>query len=192
MGLKPDDCVALLLPNCPQFLIAELGAWKAGAIVVPLNPLYSPDELRYLLADCGAETIVTLAPFYTRVKSVQPHTALKRIIATCIGEYLPPLLHVAYVLTHALPSVHRVQLQSGDAWLQSLLSSYAQQSPPTVVRGPHDPAVILMSGGTTGTPKGAVGLHDGPARRMARGYTPAISAIWTPTGICSSWIAKRI
>jgi long-chain acyl-CoA synthetase len=120
MGLKPDDCVALLLPNCPQFLIAELGAWKAGAIVVPLNPLYSPDELRYLLADCGAETIVTLAPFYTRVKSVQPHTALKRIIATCIGEYLPPLLHVAYALTHALPSVHRVQLQSGDAWLQSL------------------------------------------------------------------------
>jgi long-chain acyl-CoA synthetase len=161
MGLKPDDRVALLLPNCPQFLIAELGAWKAGAIVVPLNPLYSPDELRSLLADCGAETIVTLAPFYTRVKSVQPHTALKHIIATHIGEYLPPLLHAAYALTHALPSAHRVQLQSGDAWLQLLLSSYAQQAPPTVVRGPHDPAVILMSGGTTGTPKGAVGLHGG-------------------------------
>jgi long-chain acyl-CoA synthetase len=90
MGIKPDDRVALLLPNCPQFLIAELGAWKAGAIVVPLNPVSSPDELRHLLADCGAETMVTLAPCYSRVKAVQPHTALTCIIATRIGEYLPP------------------------------------------------------------------------------------------------------
>ena len=61
-GITPGDRLALLLPNCPQFVIAELGAWKAGAIVVPLNPLYGSDELQVLLANCGAETVVVLAP----------------------------------------------------------------------------------------------------------------------------------
>ena len=83
MGIKPGDRVALLLPNCPQFVIAELGAWKAGRSS-PLNPLYSPDELQLLLADCGAETIVTLAPFYTRVKRssrILPSNALSRHVS---------------------------------------------------------------------------------------------------------------
>ena len=100
-GIKPGDRVALLLPNCPQFVIAELGAWKTGAIVVPLNPLYSSDELQGLLANCGAETVVVLAPFSTRVRAIQPRTAVKRMIATRIQDYLPPLLRVAYTLTHA-------------------------------------------------------------------------------------------
>src|SRR5207247_1223225 len=89
LGVKRGDRVALILPNCPQFMIAELGAWKAGAIVVPLNPIYTEHELIGPLSDTGAETILTLTPFYARVKAVQSRTSLKRVIATNIKEYLP-------------------------------------------------------------------------------------------------------
>src|SRR5262245_17450527 len=53
LGVKRGDRVALLLPNCPQFFIAELGAWKIGAIVVPLNPIYTEHELEGPLAHDG-------------------------------------------------------------------------------------------------------------------------------------------
>jgi len=160
-GVKPGDRLALLLPNCPQFVIAELGAWKVGAIVVPLNPLYSSDELQVLLTDCGAETVVVLTPFATRVREVQPHTAVKRVIATRIQDYLPPLLRVTYTLTHAWHAGQRHPPVPDALWFRELLEAYRHTPRPKVPIGPDDPAVILMSGGTTGTPKGAVGLHAG-------------------------------
>ena len=66
LGVAKGDRVALLLPNCPQFLIGELGAWKAGAILVPLNPIYTEQELEGALRRTGAETIVVLTPFVVR------------------------------------------------------------------------------------------------------------------------------
>ena len=92
LGVRRGDRVALLLPNCPQFFIAELGAWKIGAIVAPLNPIYTEHELEGPLRDNGIETIVTLTRFYDRVKRVQPRTPLRHVIATNIKEYFPPLL----------------------------------------------------------------------------------------------------
>ena len=89
LGVRRGDRVALLLPNCPQFLIAELGAWKIGAIVAPLNPTYTENELEGPLREHGIETIVTLTRFYERVKRVQPRTPLTRVIATNIKELLP-------------------------------------------------------------------------------------------------------
>ncbi|RME85969.1 MAG: hypothetical protein D6775_01380 [Caldilineae bacterium] len=57
-GVAKGDRVALLLPNCPQAVIAQFGVWKAGAIVAPLNPLYTERELEHALNECGAETVV--------------------------------------------------------------------------------------------------------------------------------------
>ena len=57
-----------VLPNCPQFLIAELGAWKAGATVLPLNPLYTAGELASRCVR-GSRVVVTLTPFYKRLKT---------------------------------------------------------------------------------------------------------------------------
>ena len=62
-GIHKGDRVALVLPNCPQFLIAEIGAWKAGATVLPLNPLYTASELREPLTAAEVHVVVTLTPF---------------------------------------------------------------------------------------------------------------------------------
>jgi long-chain acyl-CoA synthetase len=159
LGVRTGDRVAVLLPNCPQFFIAEFAAWKIGAIVVGVNPTYSERELEQLLSSTRAETVVVLTPFYTRVKAVQGRAGVKRIVATSIKEYLPGVLRLLFTLFKERKEGHRIAIGSDDFWLQHLLASHQHASRPDVAVGPDDRAVILSSGGTTGTPKGVVGLH---------------------------------
>jgi long-chain acyl-CoA synthetase len=159
LGVRHGDRVALVLPNCPQFFIAEMGAWKTGAIVCPVNPTYTERELESSLNSTGAQTVITLTPFYARLKEVQSRTAVRTVIATSIKEHLPPLLRVLFTLFKEKPEGHRISIAPGDHWLQDLLRQHRGTAPPTVNVGPDDRAVILASGGTTGTPKGVVGLH---------------------------------
>ncbi len=161
LGVKKGDRLGLLLPNCPQFIIAELGAWKAGATVLPLNPICTERELEKPLVNCAPETIVTLTLYYNRIKSIQPNTKLRRVIATNIKEFLPPVLRFLFTLVKEKKEGHRVRLQPGDLWFSALLKTKGTQGKPSVSIRPNDPAVILLSGGTTGTPKGAVGTHLG-------------------------------
>jgi long-chain acyl-CoA synthetase len=159
LGVQKGDRVALVLPNCPQFLVAEFGTWKAGGVVVALNPTYSERELELALASTGAETVVTLTPFYTRIKNAQTRTGVKRVIATSIKEYLPPVLRILFTLFKEKKEGHRITVRSGDWWFQDLLATRGRSPRPARSVTPADRAVILSSGGTTGTPKGVVGLH---------------------------------
>ena len=159
LGVRRGDRVALLLPNCPQFLIAQFGAWKIGAIVSPLNPVYTERELEGPLRDHGVETIVTMTRFYERVKRVQPRTALKRVIATNIKEYFPPLLRLLFTIAREKRGGDRIVLQPGDHDFGHLLLINRGRQPPKTTISAADPAVLLMSGGTTGTPKGVLGRH---------------------------------
>jgi len=159
-GIRKGDRVALVLPNCPQFLIAEIGAWKAGATVLPLNPLYTPGELRDPLNAAGVEIVVTLTPFYRRLKDIQSETQVKRVIATSIKEYLPPLLRVLFTLFKEKKGGHRIELEPGDQWFQDCLGHRNDRSADLQAGpAPDDPAIMLMSGGTTGVPKAVVGPH---------------------------------
>lgn len=159
LGAGKGDRVALLLPNCPQFVVAQFGAWKAGAIVVPLNPIYSERELEQVITATGARIVVALTPFYERIKRIQATAGVRHVIATNIKEYLPPVLRILFTLVKEKKEGHRVALRSGDHWFQALLRRHqASARPPVAVSG-GDRAVILSSGGTTGTPKGVIGLH---------------------------------
>jgi long-chain acyl-CoA synthetase len=160
LGVRRGDRVALLLPNCPQFFIAQFGAWKLGAIVAPLNPSYTGHELEGPLRDHGVETIVTMTRFYARVKSLQPRTGLRRVIATNIKEYFPPLLRVLFTLLREKRDGDRVTVAPGDHDFAHLLLINRNRRPRVAAPGPADPAVLLMSGGTTGTPKGVLGTHS--------------------------------
>ena len=160
LGVHRGDRVALLLPNCPQFFIAELGAWKLGAIVAPLNPTYTECELEGPLREHGIETIVTLTRFYGRVKNIQQQTPLRNIIATNIKEYFPPLLRWLFTLARETRDGDRVKLAPGDHALAHLLLINEGKAPARAALTPDDPAVLLMSGGTTGTPKGVLGKHS--------------------------------
>jgi len=158
-GVQKGDRVALLLPNSPQAIIGQLGAWKAGAIVAPLNPLYTERELEYALNECGAETVVVLTPFYNKVKSLQPRTRVRLVIATNIKEYLPLHLRLLFTLLKEKKEGYRITLQPGDLWMSDLLKQHGNAHRPNVRIAPKDPALLLFTGGTTGTPKAALGTH---------------------------------
>lgn len=161
IGVKRGDRVALCLPNCPQFMIAEFAAWKAGAIACPFNPTYSDREMGEALRATGAETLVVLNRLYGRAKAIQATTSLKRIVTTNIKEYLPTLIRIAYTLLKERNEGDRITIVNGDYRLDDLLRGFHRSSTPATSITPDDPAVILMSGGTTGSPKGVVGAHRG-------------------------------
>jgi long-chain acyl-CoA synthetase len=183
MGVKSGDRVAICLPNCPQFLVAEFGAWKVGAIVCPFNPTYTEREMEDALRATGAETLIVLNRFYGKVKNIQARTSLKCIVATNIKEYLPWLLRIAYTLFKEKKEGDRIKLAPGDFRFASLLRRFRRSAAPTSEAGLNDAAVILMSGGTTGTPKGVVGTHRGivvAGHQLQAWLRPAMNP-WTDT-----------
>ncbi len=159
MGVKKGDRVAIYLPNSPQFAIAYYGALKAGAVIAPVNPIYTPRELEFILQDSGAETIVALSQFYPKLQEVRAKTKLKRVIVANIKEYFPPFLKMLFTLAMEKKEGHRVDLVAGDVWFQDVLKN-AGAVPPKVDVQSNDDAVLLYTGGTTGLPKAAQLTHS--------------------------------
>src|SRR5262249_25265542 len=160
LGVRQGDRVGLLLPNCPQFLIAQYGAWKIGAIVAPLNPIYTEQELEGPIRDHGIETIVVLTRFYQRIKNIQKRTPLRRVIAPNIKENFPLALQRLFTIFRERRDGDRVRVAPGDHLFAHLLLINKGHAPKRATLAPRDRAVLLMSGGTTGTPKGVLGVHS--------------------------------
>lgn len=160
LGVKKGDRVSINLPNIPQFVIAFYGALRLGAIVVQTNPMYTERELKELLNDSGAETMITLDLLYPRVRAIRSETGLKQVILTSIKDFLPPLLKALYPLKELLEH-KRVNLKGEDFYsFPGLLRRYRGQQPPQVELEPeNDVALLQYTGGTTGLPKGAMLTH---------------------------------
>ncbi len=158
LGVKKGDRVAIYLPNCPQFAIAYFGTLKAGAVIAPVNPIYTPRELEFILQDSGAETIVALSQFYPKLQEVRGKTKLKNVIVANIKEYFPGFLKTLFTLAMEKKEGHRVDLAAGDHWFQDVLKDESTV-PPNVPVQADDNAVLLYTGGTTGLPKAAQLSH---------------------------------
>ena len=165
LGVKPGDRVALMLPNIPQSVIAYYGIMKAGAVVVPTNPLYVEREIQTQLVDSGSDTIIALDLFYPRIRAVRTATTFPRkIIMTSIRDFLPPLKKFLYPLKARLakrwistptgPSIHNlIEL------LNSIPSAGWDQASGVPRVSPDDLAQLQYTGGTTGIPKGVMLTH---------------------------------
>src|SRR5829696_5924231 len=153
-GIEKGDRVAVYTQNNPQFLLAQYGAWKRGAVVVPLNPMLKARELDYHLNDSGSKALVCLESLYEgAAREVVPGTSVEHVFTTSELEFLqgktPPLLE----------SVERRRAEGTD----DLLGVLGETEPDAGARAgvsPEDPAYIVYTSGTTGKPKGAVESHS--------------------------------
>jgi long-chain acyl-CoA synthetase len=148
MGVRKGDRVAALFLNCPQNYILFFAVWKLGAIIVPLNPLYTEFELEARLNDVTADVAVVLNLWHGMVKRFQGRTSVKTVILTEFDDYTTPGKEKAASV-----------IEQGDHWWLDLTRKYAGAKPPEVEVKPEDTAMILFSGGTTGTPKGVMESH---------------------------------
>ena len=160
LGIRKGDRVAIMLPNCPQWVIAAYATWRLGGIVVCCNPLYVGREIEHLVNDSGAKTFVVMSQLYERVKDVRAHTGLERIIVSNIKEYFPGMLKLLFTLAKEKKEGHKVDI-SGDAatyWFQDVMQG--TESRPTPVEIDHEAvATLIYTGGTTGGPKAAQLTH---------------------------------
>jgi long-chain acyl-CoA synthetase len=152
-GFASGERVAIYAQNVPQFVIAQIGTWKAGGIAVSINPMNKERELTELLTDSGATVLVALESLYRDVAAkVVPGTAVRTVITTSELEYQTRDDERIFA------GVERIR--SDDTLdMAELLERFRDTAPPEVTLGPDDIAFLTYTSGTTGPPKGAMTTH---------------------------------
>ncbi|WP_243708595.1 AMP-binding protein [Actinomadura sp. GC306] len=165
LGVQPGDRVALILPNCPQQVIAFFGVLRRGAIVVQHNPLYTEEEMLHQLADCGARVAVVLDRSYATVKAVRASLPLERIVVTSLIDYMPASRKAALRLPLVQMQRRRAAITADVPPDPHVVPFRELQRAPQrrVAQLPMEPsrqlAAIQYTGGTEGRPKGAMLTH---------------------------------
>ncbi|TDE88917.1 long-chain fatty acid--CoA ligase [Occultella glacieicola] len=162
LGVEPGDRVALVLPNCPQYLVAFYAALRLGAVVVSHNPLYTAEELAHQFADHRARVVIAWDSVVPRIASFAADTGVRDLLAVSLIAAMPRLKRLALALPVPAARAGRAALSgpstgSTGTWGDLLAgTALAVDHPFPDVR---DLAVLQYTSGTTGRPKGAMLSH---------------------------------
>ena len=156
MGVGPGDKVTIAMPNCPQAIYLFYAVNLAGGIANMIHPLSAEKEIEFYLNESGSHTAITLDQFYGKFASIRENTSLDNLIIASIADALDQPLKMGYMLTQG----RKIPKIPGDApvirWKAFKKLAKHCSRDYRVPRTGEDPAVILYSGGTTGTTKGIV------------------------------------
>ncbi|WP_206952590.1 AMP-binding protein [Trinickia acidisoli] len=163
VGIKRGDRVAIMLPNTFQYPVSLFGVLKAGAVVVNVNPLYTPRELAHQLKDSGATAIVVFENFAKTLEEALPGTAVEHIVVTALGDLLTDGLNAKgrllnFVVKRVQKMVPSYRLPNAVRMRRALALGAKSPLAPTILS--HDEIAFLQyTGGTTGVAKGAMLTH---------------------------------
>ncbi|MGA3118786.1 MAG: long-chain-fatty-acid--CoA ligase [Syntrophobacteraceae bacterium] len=153
MGATKGDRVALYLQNSPHFIIGFLGGMRAGAVVVPLNPMLVPKEFSHLLSDSGAKVVVTTTDLYPRIADACRDNGVSQIIVGSYKDYLPEKSELP-VPEFMLQAPARIEGMRD--WPTTLAKA---SGPPAETVGMDDLCLLPYTAGSTGVPKGCMHTH---------------------------------
>ncbi|MBW1979639.1 MAG: long-chain fatty acid--CoA ligase [Deltaproteobacteria bacterium] len=159
LGVGQGDRVAIMLPNCPQTIIAYYATLSIGAVAVMTNPMYVEREMEHQFSDAGAKILVSLDHLYPRIEHVLDNTPIEHLVITSIRDYLPFPLNLLYPLKAKKQGLHmKVPFTDKIRPFKSLLQPPSQR-PPRPQISMEDLAALQYTGGTTGVAKGVMLTH---------------------------------
>ncbi len=154
-GIGRCDVVALYMPNTPAFPIVYYAALKLGAVVTPMNPLYTPREVAWRAKDAGARVIFAADVLYKNVEEAAKMYQFDRIVVVEVTEYMPSLIKPLAKRRLKPPKIR----YTGQVVPYRDLLKYSPTSYRAGVNPLEDLAALMYTGGTTGLPKGAEITH---------------------------------